>query len=97
MLSVLEITSFHPLSQKRGLVCLFSIASVQTCRIEQLVCRNHVFAEFFKQASVKASRFDVLIIKPADKFDLAIILLFLPTFRPPIQVGFLRATFLNHI
>jgi len=38
-----------------------------------------------------------LIIKQADKFDLlAIILLFLPTFRPPIQVGFLRATFFNH-
>ena len=34
------------------------MASVQTCEIEKFVCRNHVFAEFFKQASVKASRFD---------------------------------------
>jgi len=24
------------------------------------VCRNHVFAEFFKQTSVEASRFDVI-------------------------------------
>ena len=36
------------------------MASVQTCEIEKFVCRNHVFAEFFKQASVKASRFDVI-------------------------------------
>jgi len=33
---------------KRGLECFLSIASVQICRIEKLVCRNHVFAEFFK-------------------------------------------------
>ena len=31
-----------------------------TCGIEKLVCRNHVFAQFFKQASVKASTFDVI-------------------------------------
>jgi len=32
----------------------------------------------------------------ADKFELlAIIFVFLPTFRPPIQVGFLRAMFLT--
>jgi len=53
------MTLFHP-PQKRGLECFFSIASVQTCGIEKFMCRNHVFAEFFKQASVKASRFDVI-------------------------------------
>jgi len=51
---------FHPSSQKRGLEYFLSIASVQTYGIEKLVCWNHVFAEFFKQASVKASRFDVI-------------------------------------
>ena len=59
LLSVLRITLFHP-SQKRGLECLLSIASVQTCGIEKYVCRNHVFAECFKQASVISSRFDVI-------------------------------------
>jgi len=50
----------HPSSQTRGLECFISIASIQTCGVEKLMCRNHVFAEFVKQASVKASRFDVI-------------------------------------
>jgi len=48
LLSVLRITLFHP-SQKRGLECLLSIASVQTCGIEKYVCRNHVFVEFLNR------------------------------------------------
>jgi len=59
LFSVLEITLFHPSPQKHRVEYFLSIASVQTCGIEKHVCRNHVIAEFFKQASVKTSRFDV--------------------------------------
>jgi len=57
---ILDVANMNSYLTLLTLVCLLSIASVQTCRIEQLVCGSHVFAEFFKQASVKASGFDVI-------------------------------------
>ena len=60
MLSVLRITLFRPSSHKRGLERSLSTAIVQMCGTELRVSKTCLCAEFFKQAGVKASRFDVI-------------------------------------
>jgi len=65
----------------------------QELLLRELPCANDRLVKQRKNFHLRFSKMD----EEAEKLDLLAIFYYQPAFRPPIQVGFLRAMFFNHV